>query len=147
MIVIMAFTALAQWLMNICNNKITYQVVNDIRKEAFRKIEILPLKYVDAHPQGEIVSQVISDVDQFADGLLMGFTQLFTGVITILGTLIFMISINSFHLLFIAVFAVPHESFIAYFIFVQITFIYVQNHSPALFCFLFFPTFATQSIT
>lgn len=89
-----AVTSLCQWFMNICNNKITYQVVNDIRKEAFRKIEILPLKYVDSHSQGEIVSQVIADVDQFADGLLMGFTQLFTGVITILGTLIFMVSIN-----------------------------------------------------
>lgn len=87
-------TSLCQWLMNICNNKITYQVVNDIRKDAFRKIEILPLKYVDSHSQGEIVSQVIADVDQFADGLLMGFTQLFTGVVTIFGTLIFMLSIN-----------------------------------------------------
>ena len=70
-------TALAQWLMNICNNKMTYQVVQDIRNEAFRKIEILPLKYIDGHPYGEVVSRVIADVDQFADGLLMGFTQLF----------------------------------------------------------------------
>lgn len=93
-LIAVAITSVCQWLMNICNNKITYQVVNDIRKDAFRKIEILPLKYVDSHSQGEIVSQVISDVDQFADGLLMGFTQLFTGVITILGTLIFMLSIN-----------------------------------------------------
>ena len=101
--------------MNICNNKITYQVVNDIRKEAFRKIEILPLKYVDAHPQGEIVSQVISDVDQFADGLLMGFTQLFTGVITILGTLIFMISIN-FKITLVVVLITPLSLFVAKYI-------------------------------
>src|SRR5699024_12210600 len=73
-------TALAQWLMNVCNNKMTYQVVQDIRNEAFRKIEILPLKYIDSHPYGDVVSRVIADVDQFADGLLMGFTQLFTGV-------------------------------------------------------------------
>lgn len=108
-------TSLCQWLMNICNNKITYQVVNDIRKEAFRKIEILPLKYVDAHPQGEIVSQVISDVDQFADGLLMGFTQLFTGVITILGTLIFMTSIN-FKITLVVVLITPLSLFVAKYI-------------------------------
>ena len=87
-------TALAQWIMNICNNKMTYQVVQDIRNEAFQKIEILPLKYIDGHPYGEIVSRVIADVDQFADGLLMGFTQLFTGIATILGTLGFMLSVN-----------------------------------------------------
>ncbi|MBQ9117487.1 MAG: ABC transporter ATP-binding protein, partial [Clostridia bacterium] len=71
--------ALAQWLMNIINNKITYQVVRDIRKDAFDKIQILPLSYIDSHRTGETVSRVISDVDQFAEGLLMGFTQLFTG--------------------------------------------------------------------
>lgn len=87
-------TALAQWLMNVCNNKMTYQVVQDVRNEAFRKIQILPLKYIDNHPSGEIVSRVIADVDQFADGLLMGFTQLFTGVVTIIGTLIFMLTIH-----------------------------------------------------
>lgn len=87
-------TALAQWLMNICNNKMTYQVVQDIRNEAFRKIEILPLKYIDGKPYGEVVSRVIADVDQFADGLLMGFTQFFTGVATIVGTFGFMLSIN-----------------------------------------------------
>ena len=80
-------TAVAQWIMNICNNKMTYEIVRDIRNEAFRKIEILPLKYIDGHSYGEITSRVIADVDQFADGLLMGFTQLFTGVMTILGTL------------------------------------------------------------
>ena len=91
---IIAITAVAQWIMNVCNNKMTYRIVQDIRNEAFRKIEILPLKYIDAHSYGEIVSRVIADVDQFADGLLMGFTQFFTGVITILGTLGFMLSVN-----------------------------------------------------
>ena len=89
-----AVAALAQWLMNAVNNKITYHVVRDMRAEAFRKIEQLPLKYLDGHAHGDIVSRVISDVDTFADGLLMGFTQLFTGLITILGTLIFMLTIR-----------------------------------------------------
>ena len=87
-------TAAAQWLMNVCNNKMTYGIVQDIRNEAFRKIEKLPLKYIDSHPYGEVVSRVIADVDQFADGLLMGFTQLFTGVVTILGTLAIMLTVN-----------------------------------------------------
>jgi ATP-binding cassette subfamily B protein len=87
-------TALAQWLMNISNNHITYHVVKDIREDAFHKLERVPLKYLDAHPSGDIVSRVIADVDTFADGLLMGFTQLFTGVLTILGTLIFMMVTN-----------------------------------------------------
>lgn len=91
---VVAFTALAQWIMNVCNNRMTYRIVQDIRDEAFRKIEILPLKYIDRHSYGEVVSRVIADVDQFADGLLMGFTQFFTGVITILGTLGFMLSVN-----------------------------------------------------
>lgn len=94
MAVIIMITALAQWLMNVCNNKMTYRIVQDVRNEAFHKIEILPLKYIDGHSYGEIVSRVIADVDQFADGLLMGFTQFFTGVITIVGTLGFMLSIN-----------------------------------------------------
>lgn len=93
-VILVAVTAVAQWLMNIINNQITYQVIRDIREEAFAKIEKLPLKYLDAHPAGEIVSRVIADVDQFADGLLMGFTQLFTGVLTIAGTLCFMLSVN-----------------------------------------------------
>lgn len=92
--IVVLFTALFQWIMNISNNKITYHTVRDIRNQAFAKIEILPLKYVDAHSYGEIVSRVISDVDQFADGLLMGFTQFFTGVLTILGTLGFMLFNN-----------------------------------------------------
>ena len=94
MAVIIIITAIVQWLMNTCNNKIAYQVVRDVRDEAFRKLEILPLKYIDGHSHGDIVSRIIADVDQFSDGLLMGFTQLFTGVVTILGTLIFMLSIN-----------------------------------------------------
>lgn len=94
MAVIIIITAIVQWIMNTCNNKIAYQVVRDVRDEAFRKLEILPLKYIDGHSHGDIVSRIIADVDQFSDGLLMGFTQLFTGVVTILGTLIFMFSIN-----------------------------------------------------
>lgn len=94
MAVVILVTAFAQWLMNVCNNKMTYHIVQDVRDEAFHKIEILPLKYIDDHSYGEIVSRVIADVDQFADGLLMGFTQFFTGVITIIGTLGFMLSIN-----------------------------------------------------
>ena len=101
--VVLLVTAAAQWLMNLCNNKMTYCVVRDIRRDAFDKIEILPLKYVDAHSTGEIVSRVIADVDQFADGLLMGFTQLFTGVITIVGTLAFMLSINVYIALVVVV--------------------------------------------
>ena len=92
--VIIGLAALAQWMMSLINNRITYRVVRDIRNEAFRKLQKLPLSYIDPHPAGEIVSRVIADVDQFADGLLMGFTQLFTGVITILGTLGFMFSVN-----------------------------------------------------
>lgn len=92
--VVMGASALSQWVMNLCNNHVTYRVVRDIRGEAFRKLQALPLSYLDAHPTGEIVSRVIADVDQFADGLLMGFTQLFSGVITILGTLLFMLSVN-----------------------------------------------------
>lgn len=94
MAVMIGITALAQWIMNVCNNKLTYQIVRDIRNEAFEKMEVLPLKYIDGHAHGEIVSRIIADVDQFADGLLMGFTQLFTGVITILGTIGFMLSVN-----------------------------------------------------
>ena len=93
-IIIVIITAVLQWFMNICNNRITYGVVRDIRNEAFKKIEKMPLSYIDTHQHGDIVSRVIADVDQFADGLLMGFTQAFTGVITIVGTLVFMLSIN-----------------------------------------------------
>ena len=93
-VVIAVFTSFCQWIMNTINNKITYQVVQDIRNEAFEKIQKIPLKYIDGQSHGDIVSRVIADVDQFADGLLMGFTQLFTGVVTILATLVFMFSIN-----------------------------------------------------
>ena len=112
---IVAVTALLQWLMNTINNKITYQVVRDVRDEAFRKIQILPLKYLDAHPHGEIVSRVIADVDQFADGLLMGFTQLFTGIVTILGTLCFMLSIHP-GITLVVVLLTPISLFVASFI-------------------------------
>ncbi len=94
MAVVILLTSLTQWIMSICNNKIVYNIIQDIRKKAFRRLEILPLKYVDAHSHGDIVSRVVADVDQFADGLLIGFTQLFTGIITILGTLGFMLSVN-----------------------------------------------------
>ncbi len=89
-----AMTAVLQWIMNTINNRVTYQVIRDVRNQAFQKIQILPLKYLDGHAYGGIVSRVIADVDQFADGLLMGFTQLFTGVVTIAGTLIFMLTIH-----------------------------------------------------
>lgn len=88
--IVVGLTALAQWLMNVCNNKVAYETVEDIRNRAFEKIQILPLKYLDGHSQGEIVSRVISDADQFSEGLLMGFTQFFTGILTILCTLVFM---------------------------------------------------------
>ena len=91
---IVAVTATVQWVVNTINNRITYQVVRDVRDTAFRHLQILPLRYIDAHPVGGVVSRIIADVDQFADGLLMGFTQLFTGAVTILGTLVFMISIR-----------------------------------------------------
>ena len=112
---IVALTALAQWLMNVCNNKITYEVIQDIRREAFARIEILPLKFIDGHSHGELVSRVIADVDQFADGLLMGFTQLFTGVITIFGTLCFMLSI-SIKITLVVVVITPVSLFVASFI-------------------------------
>lgn len=94
MAIVIFLTAAAQWLMNVCNNHMTYHIVRDIRKDAFERLEHLPLKFLDAHSYGEIVSRVIADVDQFADGLLMGFTQLFSGVLTIVITLVFMITIN-----------------------------------------------------
>ncbi len=113
--VVVAITAVAQWAMNIINNKITYQVIRDIRKEAFHKLTILPLKYIDSHPTGEVVSRVIADVDQFADGLLLGFTQLFTGAVTILGTLIFMLTVNV-GITFVVVLLTPLSLFVANFI-------------------------------
>lgn len=108
-------TALAQWLMNLCNNQITYRVVRDIRTRAFAHLEVLPLKYIDGHSYGEIISRVINDVDQFSDGLLMGFSQLFTGVVTILGTLVFMLSIDV-RITLVVVCITPLSLFIAAFI-------------------------------
>ena len=93
--VVAAIAALAQWLMNIINNSMTYNVVKDMRTEAFDRLMKLPLSYIDAHPYGETVSRIIADMDQFADGLLLGFSQLFTGILTIIGTLIFMLSVNA----------------------------------------------------
>ena len=108
-------TSILQWIMNAVNNKITYQVVRDVRKEAFRKIEILPLSYLDSHPTGGIVSRVIADVDQFADGLLLGFTQLFTGILTIVGTLVFMLRLQPVIALVVVVMT-PLSLFVARFI-------------------------------
>lgn len=115
MIVVVAITAAAQWLMNICNNRITYQVVRDLREDAFAKIEILPLKYLDAHSHGELVSRIIADADQVAEGLLMGFTQLFTGLITIVGTLCFMVSIQ-YKIAIVVICITPISLFVAAFI-------------------------------
>ena len=115
MAVVILLTAAAQWIMNACNNKITYNVIRDIRKEAFERIEHLPLKYIDSHSYGEVVSRVIADVDQFADGLLMGFTQFFTGIVTIFGTLIFMLTI-SVNITVAVVVITPLSLFVASFI-------------------------------
>ena len=112
---IVGITSFLQWLMNVCNNKITYNVVRDIRKEAMRKIERLPLKYIDSRSYGEIVSRVVADVDTFSEGLLMGFTQFFTGVVTIFGTLIFMLTINV-RITLVVVIVTPVSLFVARFI-------------------------------
>jgi len=115
MAAVIIVTALAQWLMNHINNRVTYQVVKDIRTRAFNHLESLPLKYIDAHQHGDIISRIISDIDQFAEGLLMGFTQLFTGVLTILGTLGFMLTINRWITL-VVVLVTPLSLFVASFI-------------------------------
>ena len=114
-VVIILIAALAQWVMSLLNNRITYRVVRDIRNEAFHKLQALPLSYLDSHPTGQIVSRIIADVDQFADGLLMGFTQLFTGVITILGTLGFMLSVSG-PITAVVVFITPVSLLVAAFI-------------------------------
>lgn len=111
----MISVALFQWIMNVINNKITYSIIRDIRKDAFERLQILPVNYVDTHPTGDIVSKVIADVDQFADGLLMGFTQFFTGLMTIIGTLIFMISYN-WKITLVVVMITPLSFFVASFI-------------------------------
>ena len=114
-LITMGVVALFQWKMKISNNKITYSIVHDIRKDAFNKLQRLPVRYADSHPTGEIVSKVIADVDQFADGLLMGFTQFFTGVMTILGTLVFMIMIN-WKITLVVVLVTPLSFFVASFV-------------------------------
>lgn len=113
--VIAVIIAVLQWIMSSINNKITYNVVRDVRNDAFDKLQVLPLKYIDSHPYGEVVSKIISDVDQFADGLLMGFTQLFTGIVTILGTIAFLIAIN-FKIALVVVLLTPLSLFISSFI-------------------------------
>ena len=115
MILVILLTAVCQWIMNVANNHVTYEVVRNLREDAFKKIEILPLSYLDRHPSGEIVSRVITDADQFADGLLMGFTQLFTGVLTIVGTLGFMLSVN-LKITLVVVLVTPVSLFVAAFI-------------------------------
>lgn len=114
-VIVIAITAAAQWIMNICNNRMTYNIVRDIRKDAFDKIEKLPFSYIDSHSHGDMVSRIIADVDTFADGLLMGFTQLFTGLATIIGTLLFMISIN-IKITLVVVILTPISLFVASFI-------------------------------
>ena len=113
--IVMGIAGVAQWVMNVCNNKMTYHIIRDVRNEAFHKLEILPLKYIDTHSYGEVVSRVIADVDQFADGLLMGFTQFFSGVITILGTLLFMLSVDV-KITLVVVCITPVSLFVASFI-------------------------------
>lgn len=114
-VVVILLTSVSQWIMNVCNNKMTFNIVQDIRNEAFNKIENLPLKYIDSQSYGDIVSRVIADVDQFSEGLLMGFTQLFTGVMTIVGTLIFMLTIN-IKITLVVVLITPLSLFMANFI-------------------------------
>ena len=114
-ILIIAITALAQWIMNMCNNRMTYNIVRDIRKDAFDKMDHLPLSYIDSHSHGDMVSRIIADVDTFADGLLMGFTQLFTGIATIVGTLIFMLVIDV-KITLVVVILTPLSLFVASFI-------------------------------
>lgn len=113
--VIIGVTSMAQWLMNLCNNQITYRVVKDVRMNAFEHLQKLPLKYVDSHPYGGTISRIITDVEQFSDGLLMGFSQLFTGVVTIAGTLAFMLSINV-KISLIVIFITPLSLFVASFV-------------------------------
>lgn len=114
-VVVIVITALCQWLMNVCNNHITFRVIKDIRTKAFHRLENLPLKYVDSHQYGDVVSRIVSDVDQFSDGLLMGLTQLFSGVITIIGTLAFMLYLNWIIALVVVVIT-PLSLFVARFI-------------------------------
>lgn len=113
--VVIILTGVAQWLMNLCNNKITYRVVKDVRIRAFTKLQELPLKYIDSHQYGETISRIITDVEQFSDGLLMGFSQLFTGIVTIVGTLLFMLTINV-KISLVVILITPVSLFVASFI-------------------------------
>ena len=113
--VVIVLTCVAQWLMNLCNNRITYRVVKDVRTKAFARLQVLPLKYVDSHPQGETISRIITDVEQFSDGLLMGFSQFFTGIVTILGTLVFMLGIHV-QIALVVILITPVSLFVASFI-------------------------------
>lgn len=127
--VIVLITAAAQWLMNHINNQITYKVVKDIRTKAFNHLEVLPLSYLDRHPAGDVVSRIIADIDQFSEGLLLGFTQLFTGVMTILGTLLFMLSINL--LITLVVVVITPVSFLVASFIAKRTFTMFQKQSEA----------------
>ena len=127
--VIVLLTAAAQWLMNHINNQITYKVVKDIRTKAFNHLEVLPLSYLDRHPAGDVVSRIIADIDQFSEGLLLGFTQLFTGVMTILGTLLFMLSINP--LITLVVVVITPVSFLVASFIAKRTFTMFQKQSEA----------------
>ena len=113
--VVIILTGVAQWLMNLCNNKITYRVVKDVRIRAFAKLQELPLKYIDSHQYGETISRIITDVEQFSDGLLIGFSQLFTGIVTIVGTLLFMLTINV-KISLVVILITPVSLFVASFI-------------------------------
>lgn len=125
--VVVGIASLSQWAMNLANNRITYKVVRDIRVQAFERMENLPLSYVDSHPHGDLISRVITDVDQFADGLLMGFTQLFTGIITILGTLVFMFTINVTIAIYVVVIT-PVSLLVASFV-AKRTYVFFQKQS------------------
>ena len=125
--VVVGIASLSQWAMNLANNRITYKVVRDIRVQAFERMENLPLSYVDSHPHGDLISRVITDVDQFADGLLMGFTQLFTGIITILGTLVFMFTINVTITIYVVVIT-PVSLLVASFV-AKRTYVFFQKQS------------------
>ena len=113
-LIVIGIAAVAQWVMNVCNNRMTYNIVRDIRRDAFDKIEKLPLSFIDSHSHGDLVSRIIADVDTFAEGLLMGFTQLFTGVATIIGTLGFMLALN-FKITIVVVCITPVSLFVASF--------------------------------
>ncbi len=127
MAIVVGISGIAQWIMNRCNNRITYGIIRDIRATAFEKLQKLPIGYIDKHPHGDVVSRMISDVDQLADGLLMGFTQLFTGVLTILGTLVFMIS-QSVLITIVVIFVTPASLFVAAYL-AKRTHIYFESQS------------------